>query len=86
MAINCTGPGNPAQQPPPRQSATGGEDSVGGAEDAVLVVDDNDNENGGSSGSLYNKYGPNQYAERDVIVPSRPPTASSESRRLTPAE
>jgi len=83
LAINCTGPGNLAQQPPPRQSATGGEDSAGGAEDAVLVVDDNENENGGN---LYNKYGPNQYAERDVIVPSRPPTASSESRRLTPAE
>lgn len=87
VPINCSGPGNPAQQPPPRQSATGGEDSAGGAEDAVLVVDDNDNENGGSSsGSIYNKYGPNQYAERDVIVPSRPPTASSESRRLSPAE
>jgi len=87
VAINCTG--NLAQQPPPRQSATVGEDSAGGAEDAVLVVDDNENENGGSNGSngsLYNKYGPNQYAERDVIVPSRPPTASSESRRLTPAE
>uniref|UniRef100_A0A2S2P4I3 E3 ubiquitin-protein ligase n=1 Tax=Schizaphis graminum TaxID=13262 RepID=A0A2S2P4I3_SCHGA len=87
VAINCSSSGNAGQQPPPRQSATGGEDSAGGAEDAVLVVDDNDNENGGSSsGSLYNKYGPNQYAERDVIVPSRPPTASSESRRLSPAE
>lgn len=74
MAINCS-TGN---APPPRRSA--GEDSTG-AEEAVLVVDDND----GPSG-LYNKYGPNQYAERDIIVPSRPPTASSESRRLTPAE
>lgn len=52
-----------------------------GSEDAVLVVDDD-----GGSGSIYNKYGPNQYAERDIIVPSRPPTACSESRRLTPAE
>lgn len=60
----------------PRRSA--GEDSAGAEDGAtVLVIDDAD-------GSIYNKYGPNQYADRDVIVPSRPPTGSSDSRRLTP--
>jgi len=56
------------------------EDPSARPEDAVLVVDDND------GGDVLYKYGPNQYGERDVIVPSRPPTASSEGRRLTPAE
>lgn len=74
----CAGAGSvPVALNAPRQST--GEDSAG-AEDAVLVVDDND------GSRLYNKYGPNQYTERDVMVPSRPQTASSEGRRLTPAE
>lgn len=82
IPANC-GVGN--QQPPPcKQSAA--EDST--AEGQVLVVVD-DNGSGGGDGLYNNKiYGPNQYAERDVVIAaqSRPPTASSESRRLTPAE
>lgn len=80
VAVNCSSDNT---TPPGRQPTVGVEDSTGTIKDsaggdAVLVVDDNE---------LY-KYGPNQYGERDVIVPSRPPTASSssESRLLTPAE
>lgn len=79
MANNCNN--NSSDNASSRQTA--GEDGSTRPEDAVLVVDDND---GGGGGDVLYKYGPNQYCERDVIVPSRPPTASSESRRLTPAE
>lgn len=82
--VNCGGDNPGGRQP---TTAGGGDDPAGttvkgsAGGDAVLVVDDTDD------GELY-KYGPNQYGERDVIVPSRPPTASStpESRLLTPAE